>query len=135
MKNQIVADRLTAIRDYLYDEIAHLTVAIEASGDFCDRGQASQEKSKNLALQRVLRERLVDVESAIKRAIDGTYGTCTDCGMQIPLERLEAKPETPRCIECEIKASRRSAGIKTAFPKLSMYTQRQVRPSAVAALA
>jgi RNA polymerase-binding transcription factor DksA len=37
---------------------------------------------------------------AARRALeDGTYGVCIDCGREIPPERLEAMPESIRCIE------------------------------------
>jgi DnaK suppressor protein len=136
VKNQIVTDRLLKIRDHLNNQINNLTIAVEASGDFCDRGQASQEKSQNIALQRVLRERLADVESAIKRTTDGTYGICVDCGGQISPGRLEAKLETSRCIECEIKASQKLMGIKTApLLKLRINARGTVLPRIVTALA
>ncbi|MDD5742193.1 MAG: TraR/DksA C4-type zinc finger protein [Candidatus Peribacteraceae bacterium] len=31
---------------------------------------------------------------------DGTYGICEGCGLNIPVARLEAIPETPVCIKC-----------------------------------
>ncbi len=46
-----------------------------------------------------LRRELDDVESAIARLAEGTYGTCVVCGAQIPDERLEAMPATKWCIE------------------------------------
>ena len=42
---------------------------------------------------------LRDVEAALARLDDGTYGTCTVCGKRIEPARLEAIPETPFCLE------------------------------------
>jgi RNA polymerase-binding transcription factor DksA len=37
-----------------------------------------------------------------RRALDdGTYGTCRDCGQEIPPARLEAVPEAVRCVGCQ----------------------------------
>ena len=96
---------LYQIRDQLLEEIAKLSMKIEPDGDFCDQGQAVQEKSKILALRKVKQNRLEEVERAIKRIEVGKYGICENCGNSIDPDRLEVKPETPRCIQCEKKAS------------------------------
>ncbi len=42
---------------------------------------------------------LRDVQNALTRLDDGTYGKCVICGKQIPPARLAAIPETPYCLE------------------------------------
>jgi RNA polymerase-binding protein DksA len=42
---------------------------------------------------------LGEIEAALKRIDDGTYGTCRECGKEIPEERLEAMPWASLCIE------------------------------------
>lgn len=44
---------------------------------------------------------LLDVQEALKRIEDGTYGTCVRCGKPIPEKRLEAIPWALRDVECE----------------------------------
>ena len=44
---------------------------------------------------------LADVDAALKRIENGTYGQCISCGVQIAEERLEALPDTAFCIDCE----------------------------------
>jgi RNA polymerase-binding protein DksA len=44
---------------------------------------------------------LSEIEAALKRIKDGTYGQCTNCGRQIPEERLEARPYATLCIDCQ----------------------------------
>jgi RNA polymerase-binding protein DksA len=52
-------------------------------------------------------ERLLrDIEGALKRIDDGTYGICTNCGKTIGEERLEALPWTTQCIDCKRKEER-----------------------------
>jgi DnaK suppressor protein len=41
-----------------------------------------------------------DVERAIGKLDDGTYGTCDRCGAPIAPERLEAVPWAVRCVAC-----------------------------------
>jgi RNA polymerase-binding transcription factor DksA len=43
--------------------------------------------------------RLRQIDHALRRLDDGTYGTCQVCGRPIPVERLELVPETPYCVE------------------------------------
>ena len=38
------------------------------------------------------------VEAALQRIEDGSYGTCVDCGQPIPDARLEVRPEAARCV-------------------------------------
>jgi RNA polymerase-binding protein DksA len=49
---------------------------------------------------------LAEIDAALGRIEAGTYGTCTNCGEQIPVERLEAYPWASLCIDCK----RRSEG-------------------------
>jgi RNA polymerase-binding transcription factor DksA len=42
---------------------------------------------------------LAEVEAALKRVSDGSYGACSVCGRPIAEGRLEARPWTPYCIE------------------------------------
>jgi RNA polymerase-binding protein DksA len=44
---------------------------------------------------------LSEIDAALKRIEDGTYGQCSNCGKQIPEERLEALPYATLCIDCQ----------------------------------
>jgi DnaK suppressor protein len=46
---------------------------------------------------------LEQVEDALKRVADGTYGKCVVCGKQISAARLSAIPWTPYCLEDQEK--------------------------------
>jgi DnaK suppressor protein len=50
---------------------------------------------------------LSEINAALKRIEDGTYGTCAKCGKQIPIERLEAYPWASLCIDDQRLAERR----------------------------
>ncbi len=43
---------------------------------------------------------LADVERALEKLADGTYGTCDSCGEPISEERLDAIPSATLCISC-----------------------------------
>jgi RNA polymerase-binding protein DksA len=44
---------------------------------------------------------LADIDAALQRIDDGTYGVCANCGKQIAPERLEARPWATLCIDCQ----------------------------------
>lgn len=44
---------------------------------------------------------LREVDSALARLADGTYGECIECGKAIPPARLAANPSAARCIACQ----------------------------------
>ena len=69
-------------------------------------GEAASETSsqeRDLALIDNLEHARGQVESALGRIEDGTYGTCQTCGQPIPRERLEALPFAGQCISCKSK--------------------------------
>jgi RNA polymerase-binding transcription factor DksA len=46
-------------------------------------------------------ELALEQDEELKRLDEGTFGVCQKCGGQIGLERLDAAPYTPYCIQCE----------------------------------
>ena len=52
---------------------------------------------------------LAQVNAALNRMEDGTYGTCQRCGKLINEERLEAFPHVAFCIECQTLIERENA--------------------------
>ncbi|MFN0070076.1 MAG: TraR/DksA C4-type zinc finger protein [Chloroflexota bacterium] len=60
-------------------------------------------EERALSTQKALESELSIVEQALARIADGTYGLCERCGQTIPTERLLARPQAIRCIDCERK--------------------------------
>jgi DnaK suppressor protein len=46
------------------------------------------------------------IDGALKKIEDGTFGNCDECGDEITLKRLEARPETTLCIRCKEEQER-----------------------------
>lgn len=90
-------------RRHLLAQIDELTVGgevdLEYDADFADRGQVASEQGENRSLADAFESQLAQVERALARLDDGTYGTCSVCGSEIGADRLEAIPATDRCIE------------------------------------
>jgi DnaK suppressor protein len=65
--------------------------------------RASQETDMSLELRSRDRERklIKKIDEAIERIDNGDYGYCDNCGVEIGLERLEARPTAELCIDCK----------------------------------
>jgi DnaK suppressor protein len=46
------------------------------------------------------------IDAALQRLAQGDYGSCKDCGDEIPLARLRLAPTAQRCIACETRFER-----------------------------
>jgi len=67
------------------------------------RAQVETERELEFALDARESAELEVVDTALHRIDAGDYGICTDCGIDIPIARLQAAPETPLCVNCQTK--------------------------------
>ena len=74
--------------------------AVNYDDNFADSGQVAAEQGENRALVNQLEETLAEVERALAKLDEGSYGTCEGCGKPIAEARLEAMPSTKFCIDC-----------------------------------
>jgi DnaK suppressor protein len=58
------------------------------------------ERQHVAALAHQARERIAEIDVALARLADGTYGSCEQCGQPIGAERLAARPATKLCVTC-----------------------------------
>ena len=72
-----------------------------------DQAQAISERNDEFAMNEHETAELGDLEAALERLDAGTYGHCTDCGVNIPPARLNAYPTAKRCIDCQTVAEQR----------------------------
>ena len=59
------------------------------------------EQTRDLAVRKGMQRMLADVQEALAKLEQGTYGLCEGCGETIDWARLEAKPEAKLCIRCQ----------------------------------
>ncbi|WP_114907811.1 TraR/DksA C4-type zinc finger protein [Ornithinimicrobium murale] len=80
----------------------------EGSGDDqADAGAATWEREHELSLTNNAKELLEQIERALERIAEGTYGTCESCGNAIGKMRLQAFPRATLCLTCKQKQERR----------------------------
>ena len=94
---------LLAERDRLRAEVAEGIVAPDPMTYGSQAAAASQvfEQQRDLALRERNEQHLAQVEAALRRLDEGTFGTCASCGRPIAPERLEAIPWAALCIDCK----------------------------------
>jgi RNA polymerase-binding protein DksA len=94
-------------REALKSELAQLGVepndGMGYSTHPADDGSVAFEQSADLAMRRNAERLLYQVERALTRMREGTYGICRECGKRIDDARLKAIPWTRLCINCATK--------------------------------
>ena len=68
--------------------------------DMAELGSDNFDQELTLSLLGSENEALDQIEAAIKRIEDGSYGQCEECGGKIPKSRLEAIPYAALCVRC-----------------------------------
>lgn len=85
------------------DESGQLTGDIDYGDAFADAGAATAERTEVLGLVETLKRMLDDVDAALARIDDGTYGICASCGEEIGSDRMAYRPMSRLCVECKSK--------------------------------
>jgi RNA polymerase-binding transcription factor DksA len=67
----------------------------------------SVERERDLMLSASARQIVEEIDRALERIKNKTYGLCTPAGRRISVERLEALPYADTCVDCKARAERR----------------------------
>ena len=97
---------LLAQKESLLKEAEEALNTLPGEINFPDMGdQATAETDRNFMLRLRDRERMLlkKIDEAIERIDNNTFGICEECGNEIGLKRLEARPVTTLCIECKTR--------------------------------
>lgn len=78
------------------DSISELSSLDQHQGDI---GTETFEREKDFSILEQLEAEIGDLDAALRKIDEGTYGTCEICGTEIQPDRLEAMPGTRTCIE------------------------------------
>lgn len=115
--NQI-RNRLETRRNEIRQNLAGLTEAQPTPVDAVEASEGPQdfeevaidflETQKEQSIQVNEQALLTEIEQALVRLDNGTYGTCIVCGQPIPEKRLEAIPWAARCIKDEEQLEQRN---------------------------
>ena len=98
--------RATFDDEHLRDESEDDSISELSSNDQhpADIGSETFEREKDLSILEQVEAELADVEHALRRLEDGTYGICEACGQPIDEARLEALPAARFCLKDQAAA-------------------------------
>ena len=129
MRKRIMDERFEKVNKMLLEQRKELIQKIRSkkgdqelqSGDLIDIATDSLEHELNYIFEEREREKLQNIDEALRRIQDGSYGECDECGDDIELERLMALPFTRVCLDCKAKQERQK--------KLKLYAEHEDEPS------
>jgi len=120
MEKEISNEEIAEIKEQLIERKKQIEKDLEAisreddheaddrSASFPEYGDKADENaqeitdySTSVVTQGVLEKSLEDVEKALKRIDDGSYGVCKYCKSPINVKRLKARPTASSCIVCK----------------------------------
>lgn len=84
----------------LLDSTDHLSDPLDRAVLDAERGYTLRIRDRESVLIKKIHASLQDIE-------DGAYGVCDDCGRDIAIERLKARPVARRCIRCKTRQEER----------------------------
>lgn len=109
-KNKLLKEKESLLKEIKDVEVKGLNQGQDdSSGELsyvdsdADRGTDTFERERDLTLDVNVKDLLSQVNNALNRVDNGTYGTCIVCGREIEEGRLEAIPYTDLCINDRIK--------------------------------
>ena len=104
--------RAEELRTEISDKLGQARENTDVIGEPGDAGdQSSAENMRDVGLAEADRDRneFMQIRAALARMDEGAYGICTDCGQEIPEQRLRAQPLALRCLICQERAERAQA--------------------------
>jgi len=98
--------RLEAERESLLEELKTTALVAERRerDPYGEQGELAieiVEVEKGLILEKLVRDQLAEVQHALDKFDQGTYGLCDICGQPIEPARLEALPQANLCLSCK----------------------------------
>ena len=106
-------NRLEELLSHADDTVSGMTQPKENFPDPTDRASLESERNFMLRIRDRENKLIKKIRSALERIENGTFGVCEECGENISIKRLKARPVTTQCIDCKTKeeASEKALGL------------------------
>lgn len=109
-------ERLALVREGFEEEHLHEESEDDSTSELshlnqhaADIGSETFEREKEFSILEQVEAELADIDRALRRLDNGTYGRCELCRQPIDDERLEAMPATRFCVAHQVEAEHRRA--------------------------
>ncbi|PLX41691.1 MAG: RNA polymerase-binding protein DksA [Deltaproteobacteria bacterium] len=97
----LLNERLSELVDEAHNTVGDLIEGEENFPDPTDRATAESDRNFLLRIRDRERRLILKIREALERIEDGTFGECENCGENIGVKRLRARPVTTLCIDCK----------------------------------
>ena len=101
LHERLQKQRAEIINMYKQDLRAGQESADDGTEDIVDRANNAYNRELMFSLSDNERATLLQIENALARMDEGSYGRCANCGQSIAVQRLEAVPWARFCIDCQ----------------------------------
>jgi DnaK suppressor protein len=101
LRDRLIEQRREMYDLYNQDIRAGQESADDGTEDIVDRANNHYNRELMFSLSDTERQRLLQIEDALRRMDEGAYGRCANCAGPINPLRLEAVPWTRFCIDCQ----------------------------------
>ncbi len=98
---KLLQDKLNELLNEADRTLEEMTATDSKVADPADRATLESDRSFELRIRDRERKLIKKIKTALERIDEGTYGICEECGEEIGIKRLEARPVTTMCIECK----------------------------------
>lgn len=95
------AKQAQLLASYQRDKAAGNAQPDDGIQDLADKAASAYSKELNFSLSDSERNMLMQIDEALVRVREGTFGVCTNCAVTIGEKRLDAIPWTAHCIDCQ----------------------------------
>jgi RNA polymerase-binding protein DksA len=101
-KLAILREQLESRQSELHARLGRVEAELQSSHSkgFADQATEREQDEVLEGKEAVFDYELAQIEAAITRIDNGSYGQCSKCGQAIAPARLAAQPEAPLCISC-----------------------------------
>ena len=99
----VLAEMLTEAQQKGDSTLEDLTDNNEMFADPADRATLESDRAFTLRIRDRERKLIKKIQDAMQRMENGTFGVCEECGEEIGIARLKARPVTRLCINCKSK--------------------------------
>jgi DnaK suppressor protein len=115
----LLRSHLESEQKRLIEELEHLKSSVRPTderregspfGKREEEATESFELEKRLTLEKRIKDQLAEVEHALHKFEEGTYGLCDSCGQPIDPARLEALPQANLCLNCKAQQAKDAKG-------------------------
>lgn len=100
---QLLNEQLDQLRNHAGDTVGALLHMSDHPADLLDLAAYESDRSTLLRIRDRESNLIRKIERTLSAIKDGTFGICEECGEEISIARLKARPVTTHCIRCKTK--------------------------------